>query len=116
MKAAEAFEVAADAWEEVDDKVKADIRRNMAKHFYVEAFLATHSHLSHGFYLITDAEARELALRMKSKPPRAGRFLLVPLTMSVGPGVELHRIELNERELWAHRRKRSWSYAIAGVR
>lgn len=113
--AAEAFEVAADAWEEVDELVRADLRRNNARRWYTEAFLMEHAHLSHGFYLITDAEARELASKVNRKPPPDGRLLVVPLT-PVGPEVHLHRLSLHERELWALRRKRPWVYAIAGVR
>ena len=112
--AAEAFEVAADAWEVVGDKVKADIRKEQARHFYVEAFLTTHPYLSHGYYLISDTEARQLAAKMKSKPPREG-FLHVPLT-HVGPEVELHRLELNAHELFAFNRKRPWVFAVARLR
>lgn len=113
--AAEAFEVAVDGWEEVNDKAKAEIRRGMARYFYVEAFLATHSHLSHGYYLISDAEARQLAAKIKSKPPSEGRFLFVSLT-HVGPGVELHRLDLNAHELFEFNRKRPWAYAVTGLR
>ena len=113
--AAEAFEVAADAWEEVGDEVKVEIRKEQARHFYVESFLATHPYLTHGYYLISDAEARQLAAKVKSKPPSEGRFLLVPLT-HVGPGVELHRLDLSAHELFAFNRKRPWAYAVTGVR
>ena len=110
--AAEAFEVAADAWEEVGDHVKAEIRRSDARSWYVKAFTTLHSHLSHDYYLISDAEARQLAAKVNSKPPTEGRFHLVPLT-HVGPGVELHRLYLTDRELFEFRRKRPWAYAVA---
>ena len=113
--AAEAFEVAADAWEEVGDVVKAEIRRSNARRWYVETFTTLHSHLSHNYYLISDAEARQLAAKVNSKPPSEGRFHLVPLT-HVGPGVELHRLYLTDRELFEFGRKRPWAYAVAVAR
>ncbi len=115
-EAAEAFEVAADAWEEVGDEVKADIRRDLAKRNYVESFLATHRHLSHGYYFVTDAEARRLAsVAGGTRPPQQGDFLQVPLSR-VGPVVELHRLGLYTRELKELGRTRPWVYAVMGIR
>ena len=115
--AAEAFEVAADAWEEVGDYGdKVEIRKEQARHFYIESFLAMHPHLSSGYYLISDVEARHLAARIRSRPPRGtADFLRVPLT-HVGPVIELHRLKLFTRELSEFKRKRPWAYAIARVR
>ena len=108
--AAEAFEVAADAWEEVDDTVKAKIRRDEARRWYMKAFITTHRYVRYGHHLLSDAEARELAARIRSRPPRGEQFLSVPLS-HVGPIVELRRLQLNEREMWEFRRKRPWVYA-----
>ena len=109
--AAEAFEVAADAWEEVGDETKAEIRRNNAHYFYVEAFIASHRYLSYGYYLVSDAEARRLS---DGSPPRPGRFIPFRFTPWGARPAELHRIWLTDFTL--PDRKRRWAYAVAGVR
>lgn len=114
-EAADAFEVAADAWEAVDDQAKADIRRNSAAYNRAEAFLATHPHISYGFYLITDAEARKLARANAVALPKPGTFQPVRLGYA-GPVVEIHRLNISPQEMWKFQRKRPWVWAILGVR
>ena len=114
-EAAEAFEVAADAWEEVGDDVKASIRRDLAKQNYVESFLASHRRLSHDWYLVSDAEARQLAEASGMKLPDLGWFVPVMLSR-LGPRVELHRELLRSHEMADLKRKRPGVYLIGGVR
>lgn len=117
--AAEAFEVAADAWETVGDLAKADIRRASADHFYREAFVVTHDHLSHGHYVVSDREARSLVERVSRNVsivmPTGRTFYLVRIS-PWGRLVELHRTRLNEQEVDRLDRKRPWVYTVTGVR
>ena len=118
IEAGDAFEVAADAWEEVGDGVKAEIRRDHARHHYIEAFLAMHPHLSYGFYVVRDDEAKKLAAAVGARPPReAVAAAGVKTRLSrVGPDIELHRIHLTPREREHLNQRRPWAYAVTGVR
>ena len=110
-EAAEAFEVAADAWEEAGDDTNAVLRRAGADHWHREAFIFSHRPLSDGFYLVSDAEAQRLS---NGRPPRPGHFVLFRLTpWSLHP-FELHRLELHVDERL--NKKRHWAYAVTGVR
>lgn len=113
--AADAFEVAADGWEIVDDHEKAEIRRELAAYHRGEAFTASHRHMSYGWYLVTDAEARRLARASGQPLPKPGYVQPVRLSYG-GPFIELHRIQLSEQEKWTTQRKRSWAWAVGNIR
>ena len=122
IAAAQALEIAADAWEEAGDLVSAQARRERAHDNYVAAFRATHSYLRSWerrrdplFYPISDVEAGRLSRAAGLRLPREGKFSVVRLS-PWGPLVEIYRLELLPAEQTQLGRKRSWTYALAGVR
>lgn len=125
IAAAQALEVAADAWEEAGDHDAAMSRRESAHQSYVKAFWATHSRLHSRFplnhlyyFMISDAEAGKLARAAGVPLPReVETFRYVrPLSPWGEIPLELHRLALLPSEkVWAGR-KRGWTYALAGVR
>ena len=112
---AEAYEVAADAWEEAGDLGAADARRKLARSYYVRSFRASHDRVgsySSGWYLLSNIEAGRLATASKARLPKRGWFVMVNLT-PLGPSVELHHELLTEREMAIVRRKRPGAYLVA---
>lgn len=115
--AAEAFEVAADAWESIGDMHRATLRRGYAKHFYRAAFAASHRQVGMGF-LVSDDEAHDAVARVTRNAPlrfprREGEFVLVRTPWDTL--VELHRHELDRRQRKLLGQKRSWVYVMRGL-
>ena len=115
--AAEAFEVAADAWESIGDHHRATIRRGMAKHFYREAFATSHRQIGMDF-LVSDEEARDAVARVTRNAPlrfpqSQGEFVLVRTPWDAL--AELHRYQLDQRQREVLRHRRPWVYVLRGL-
>lgn len=126
IAAAQALEVAADAWEEAGNLAFAEARRERAHDNYVAAFRATHSHLPPSwerrhdplFYPISDVEAGKLSRATGMRLPRKEKTSTVSAVRLSpwGAPVDLYRLRLLPAEQAWLRRKRPWTYALAGVR
>lgn len=73
-------------------------------------FEATHKHLSHGHYLVTDAEASRLALAAGKRVPREGYMLRVALDDGTGRHGDLLRTPTAHHP--EHANRRGWRWAV----
>lgn len=117
-EAAEAYDVAGDAWEAAGHESR--IAREWADRLHLEAFKATRPVLSPGFYYVTDREARALVAGVtrnaKLRMPDGRYYVLVRLgPPGRGNLLELHRLNLTLQEREAMKRKRPWVYGVVPI-
>lgn len=111
--AADAFDVAADAWEIAGDDSRARHLRNRAIYNRTEAFVAGRP-ITGGWYHLKDTEAHRIARANGVPLPKQGWFQKVRLFNPEKP-IDLLRLRLMPHELQSLKRKRPWTWAIGGL-